>query len=322
MRSPLSQTILPSPARCQRRRDLAAPPAPRRRAAPDRSSTDRSTTVAPGKAGGLPTAAATTPPATTEDGLFVHSVERAFRVLGAFGQGPRSMGLTEIAAATGLDRSAAQRFTHTLERLGYLRKDPRTRHYELTVRTLDLGYRYIRASALVDRALPYLLDLSRATEEAVSLTVLDGSEIVYVSRLLSRHMLHTNVQVGSRLPAYCTAPGIAMLARMPRPAALAVLEASDRRAYTPQTTTALPELLARLDETARRGFAMTCEEIFPGDISVAAAVIGADGEPCAAVNVGVARARCAPEAAAARLGPLVIGAAAAMSQAPAREARP
>ena len=44
----------------------------------------------------------------------------------------------------------------------------------------------------------------------VSLSVLDGTEIVYVARLLSRHMVSTNVIVGTRLPAYCTAPGIAI----------------------------------------------------------------------------------------------------------------
>jgi DNA-binding IclR family transcriptional regulator len=257
------------------------------------------------------------PAGERDDGLFVHSVEKAFRVLGAFGDGPRSLGLSEIATAAGLDRSAAQRFAHTLEKLGFLRKDPRTRHYALTVRTLELGARYIRASALVDRALPYLLDLSRATEEAVSLTVLDGTEIVYVSRLLSRHMLNTNVILGSRLPAYCTAPGIAMLAALPRAEARAILRASDRRAYTGSTTTAMPDLLARLDETARRGFALACEEIYPGDISIAATVTGGDGgERLAAVNVAVSRARLTPEAAVERYAPLVVGAAAAISRSP------
>ena len=249
-----------------------------------------------------------------EDGLFVHSVEKAFRVLDAFGGGARAMGLTEIANATGLDRSAAQRFTHTLERLGYLAKDPRTRQYSLTIRTLELGARYVRSSPLVDRATPYLLDLSRATEEAVSLTVLDGTEIVYLSRLLSRHMLRTNVNVGSRLPAYCTAPGRAMLARLPRAAARRLILASDRRTWTPQTVVAVPALLDKLEEAVARGFALACGEIYPGDVSVAAAVLDADGQPYAAVNVAASLARCTPDAAMERFAPLVISTAAALSE--------
>ncbi len=245
--------------------------------------------------------------------MFVHSVEKAFLVLGAFGAA-RSTGLAEIAETSGLDRSAAQRFTNTLERLGYLRKDPRMRNYDLTARTLDLGYHYIRSSALFERAVPYLLDLSRMTEEAVSLTVLDGTEIFYVSRLLSRHMLNTNGHVGSRLPAYCTGPGRAMLSRLPRTEARRLIERSDRRAYTPHTTTAVAELLARLDQAAQRGFALAVQEIFPSDVSIAATILGPQGEPSATVNVAVSVARCPPEAAVERYAPLVVTAAAAMSQ--------
>jgi DNA-binding IclR family transcriptional regulator len=255
-------------------------------------------------------------PPPAEDPLYVQSVEKAFRVLAAVGRGQPGMGLTELAAAAGLDRSAAQRFSHTLERLGYLRKDKRTRRFELTPRTLDFGAMYIRSSALVDRALPYLMELSRRTEEAVSLTVLDDTQIVYVARLLSRNALHANIIIGSRLPAYCTAPGLAMLSRLPRAEAMAVLERCDRRAHTPHTTTALPALAARLAEAARRGYLVTAEELFVNDVSVAAPVLGAEGEPLAAVNIAVSRLRCAPAEAETRYAPLVTGAAAAMSQAP------
>lgn len=251
-----------------------------------------------------------------EDSLYVQSVEKAFAVLNAFGAGRARMGLTEVAAATGLDRSAAQRFLHTLVRLGYLSKDPRTKQFGLTVRMLELGRHYIAGSALVERAQPYLLHLSRQTEEAVNLTVLDGTEIVYVSRLLSRHAIATNLSAGSRLPAYCTAPGIAILSRLPRPQALAILRGSDRRAYTPQTVTAMPGLAAKLDRAARRGYAVCVEEIYPSDISVAAAVLGPAGEPVAAVNISISRLRSTPKEAEEHLAPLVMGAAAAMSQAP------
>jgi DNA-binding IclR family transcriptional regulator len=241
-------------------------------------------------------------------------VEKAFRVLAAIGRGRAGMGLTELAATSGLDRSAAQRFSHTLERLGYLKKDPRTRRYELTPRTLDMGAMYIRSSTLVDRALPCLIELSRRTGEAVNLTVLDGTEIVYLARLLSRSAMHANITIGSRLPAFCTAPGTAMLAALPRPQALSILEGSERRAFTRQTVTELPTLLKRLDEAARRGYALLDEQIFVHDVSIAAPILGGAGEPVAAVNIAVSRLRCPPEEAEARYAPLVTDAAAAMSR--------
>lgn len=254
-------------------------------------------------------------PRAAEDLLYVQSVEKAFRVLAAFSRGQRTMGLAEVAAATELDRSATQRFTHTLERLGYLRKDPRTRRYELTVRTLDLGAAYLRSSTLVERALPYLMELSRATEEAVSLTVLDGAEIVYVARLLSRNSLHANLIVGSRLPAFCTAPGLAMLSRLPREEAARIVEGSDLRPFTPYTTTRAEAVLKKLEATRKRGYVVTSEELFINDISVAAPVLGPAGEPIAAVNIAVSKLRCGVADAESRYAPLVTGAASAMSHA-------
>ena len=61
------------------------------------------------------------------DTLLVQSVEKALRVLQAFDGGTRFLGLTEIAARCGVDKSAAQRFAHTLHLAGYLEKCPDTR---------------------------------------------------------------------------------------------------------------------------------------------------------------------------------------------------
>ena len=69
--------------------------------------------------------------------LFVNAVEKAMRVLMAFDGRQRHLSLSQIAALTRLDLSAAQRFTFTLAELGYLTKDPRTRKYELSPRLLE-----------------------------------------------------------------------------------------------------------------------------------------------------------------------------------------
>jgi DNA-binding IclR family transcriptional regulator len=247
------------------------------------------------------------------DPLVVQSVEKAFRVLATFDAPRRTMSLTGIAAATGLDKSAAQRFTRTLEVLGYLRKDPETKRLELTTKMLDLGYRYIRANLLVERAMPYLLHLSKSTEETVNLTVLDGTEILFVSRFMSRHVLSHDVIVGTRMPAYCTAPGIAMLSRLPRDEAVGLLKRSDLKRYTPHTTYRTKDLLAKLDLSAARGYATAFEEFYPGDLSIASAVMDAHGRPVAAINVAVSRVRFAPEEAEAKFSPLVVAAAFSMS---------
>ncbi|MCS0505162.1 IclR family transcriptional regulator [Ancylobacter mangrovi] len=250
-----------------------------------------------------------------EDPLLVRSVEKAFRVLSAFDSGHGALSLSQIAGATGLDKSAAQRFTHTLLTLGYLSKDPVTKQYELTPKTLDLGYHYTRSSALVERSLPYLIHLSQVTAETVSLTVLDGCDVVFIARFLSPHMLNTGVIVGSRRPAYCTAPGIAMLAALPPEEAIDILERSDRRPYTPNTVWEMEALKEKLRHTRERAFSLANEEIHIGDISLAAAILSGTGRVAGAVSIGVSRIRYDKDEAVDKFAPLVVATAQSVSRA-------
>lgn len=250
--------------------------------------------------------------ARRDDPLIVRSVDKAFRVLNAFDSDHPTMGLTQIAAAIGLDKSAAQRFTHTLESLGYLRKDPETRRYELTVKTLAVGSAFLRSSHLVRQASPYLSHLSQLTDETVNLAVLDGTEVVYLSRFVSRHVFKTDIVIGSRLPAFCTAAGIAMLSRLPLEEARAVLEASQLRPFTPHTTWQTKDLLRKISRAARRGYATTFEEVYRDDLSIGAAVVDAGGAPRGAITLAVSKARYTPAEAEARFSSMVVAAAGAV----------
>ena len=133
--------------------------------------------------------------------------------------------------------SAAQRFTHTLGQLGLLRRDPATKLYELSPRMLDFAYQFIGANELVGLATPFLQQLAAETEETVNLTLLDDTEIVFVQRFVSRHVLTPEVIVGTRLPAYCTSSGLAILSALPEDEARAVLSRSNRITYTQYTQT-------------------------------------------------------------------------------------
>ena len=246
--------------------------------------------------------------------LMVNSVEKAFRVLYAFGRQHQTLNLSQVASETGMDLSAAQRFTHTLTRLGYLHKDAETKRFELTAKTLDLGYHFIRGSRLVDRAMPYLMHLSKETEETVNLTMREGPEIIFVSRFLSRHVLNTDVIIGTRMPAYCTAPGIAMLSRLPEDEAMAVIDASDLKAHTPSTVWQREALREKIRQAAAQGYATAFEEVYLGDASIAAPILDHRGRPEGAVNVAVSCSRYSREEVVARFSALIIAAAHAVSR--------
>lgn len=244
----------------------------------------------------------------------VGSVEKAFRVLSVFGADAHALGLTQIAALAEMDKSAAQRFIHTLTKLGYLEREPDSKRWTLAVKTLSLGYHYLRGNHFIQHSQPYLLQLGQITEEACNLTVLDGTEIVFVSRFPSRHMLATDIVVGSRMPAYCSASGTAMLSQMPAERAADILDRSNLVAYTPHTTHLRSELLAKFELSAQRGYATAFDQYYLGDLSIAAAVLGSGGRPIGAINVAVSRARYSTEEAEEKFAPLVIATAQSMSR--------
>lgn len=253
-------------------------------------------------------------PIEDEDRLMVGSVEKAFRVLHAFDGTRQSLGLSQIATAAGLNVSAAQRFTHTLVKLGYLDKDPETKRFRLSVRVLEFAYHYRRSNLLAERAVPYMAHLNKSLEETVNLSLLDDTEVIVVARFMSRHILNTDVITGTRLPAYCTAPGVAMLSRLPQAEVHSILDRSDLRPYTPMTIWKKDQVLEKIKTAYERGYAASIKELFLGDYSFASPILNHENRPIAAINVAASSSRYSPEEAEELFSPMVVAAAASISQ--------
>jgi len=246
--------------------------------------------------------------------LFVGSLAKGFQVLEAFDQTHPTLSLTEIAAVTGLDKSAAQRFANTLYVLGYLRKDRVTKRYSLSPKAMRFGFSYLRADTLIEPAMAYLRDANRRTEETVNLTELDDTEVVYIARVPSRHVMNIEILLGTRLPAYCTAPGRAMLGFLPEERTLDIIDRSELKAHTAHTVTDREKLLDVLRQVRRDGYALAAEQMFVGEYSVAAPVFGYSGEPVAAVNIAVPASRWTISEVKSKLLPVVLQIAQAISQ--------
>nr|WP_235838035.1 IclR family transcriptional regulator [Chitinasiproducens palmae] len=249
----------------------------------------------------------------TASSLYVQSVEKAMKVLTAFDGSKRQLSLSEIAALTDFDMSATQRFTFTLAALGYLLKDPDSRKYELSPKLVDFTYHYLISNELVSRATPYLQQLGSETEEATNLTVLDDTDIVFVLRIVSRNVFNAHVITGSRLPAYCTAPGLAILATFQDGEVEDILSRTNLVSFTPSTVYQPRKIKERLAQIRKQGYAHTEDEYFVADISTAAAVTNAHGRGIGAVNIAVARARWQADRDEKRFADLVISTASAIS---------
>ncbi len=260
-------------------------------------------------------------PPRTRDPLFNNSVQKALAVLESFGGERRARSLAELAAVVGMTTSSAQRCTHTLVRLGFLRRDARARRWVLTPRVLSLTAAYLSGYALLEQATTHLIDLNQASGESVSLTEPDGTDMVYIARFPSLKRFYIHTPVGRRLPMYCTASGRAYLAALPESAAQRLGRSSELRALTPQTLTDPKQVWKRIAGAREAGYAWSDQECYRGDLTIAAAVLGEDGQPLAAVGISAPTSRWTLAELRSRLAPVLLQTVRAASRAEAPRAR-
>jgi IclR family transcriptional regulator, pca regulon regulatory protein len=238
---------------------------------------------------------------------FIEALARGLDVIKSFGAHQRSMSLSEIAGETALARPTARRILLTLEQLGYVRAT--NGGFALTPRVLELGVAYTLSAGLWDIAQPYLQDLVVATNQAASVALLDGADIIYVARAAVPKVVATNINVGMRFPARSTALGKVLLSALDRDhldRTLATPSASVTRAFREQP---LANLDQELREIRARGWAATSEEMSPGVRSVAVPVRDGDGAVIAAVNLSAIAAEVSHEQLTTDCLPLVLRAA-------------
>lgn len=223
------------------------------------------------------------PDAPTPGDGYVQSFARGLGVIRSFSAEASAQTLSEVASRSGLTRAGARRILLTLQALGYVESDGKL--YRLTPRILELGFAYLTSLPIWNLAEPVMARLSGAVGESCSAAVLDGSDIVYVLRVHTQKIMSINLNVGTRLPAYCTSMGRVLLAGLDDAEVKQRLKANDRRANTRHTVTDVAELLARVQLVRRQGWALVNQELEEGLISIAAPVHNRAGAVIAALNV-------------------------------------
>jgi IclR family pca regulon transcriptional regulator len=251
------------------------------------------------------------PSSASESGSagFSVSLERGLSILSTFSDTRPVLGIADIARAVGLNKSTTYRYVATLTKLDYLQQDPETRKYHLGPRVVDLGFAAIDSMELTRVAAPSLQALADETGYTASMALCDGPDIVYVDRRRSgrrsANAMELNLHVGSRLPAYCTALGKAMLAWKDPATLRQILDRTDMARRGPNTVTNREQLMSALSKVRQTGVAVNDEELTPGLRSLAAPVRDRTGEVVAAINVAVhlSVAPASAEALAGRLDP-------------------
>ena len=223
--------------------------------------------------------------AFTGDPNFMTSLARGLAVIQAFSQRRHHPTISQVSTTTGLSRAAVRRCLYTLAKLGFAGSDD-NRHFFLRPRILALGHSYISSMPLATAAQPVLEHISRQLHESCSIATLDGVDIVYIARANVTRIMSIDLGVGSRLPAFCTSMGRAILANLPPEELEAILARVEFKRYTERTITNPAKLTQALRQIRRDGYSIIDQELEHGLRSMAVPIQNPSGKVVAALNIG------------------------------------
>ncbi len=191
----------------------------------------------------------------------------------------------QVAAKTGLARPTAHRLLLTLESLGYARNS--NAGFSLTPRVVDLGMSYIATKGLWEIASPHMEEIAAATNQSCSITELDGSDIVYLARVIVPKVLSMAVHVGTRSPARSTSAGDVLLADLTPHELASALGRLSRSNFVARETRTDAELETVLPQVRKQGWAISDERLAYGVRSVSVPLTNAQARTVAAISIAV-----------------------------------
>lgn len=195
------------------------------------------------------------------------------------------IGVIDIAAATGIEKSAVQRIINTLVQTGYFLRDAQTRKYRIGPKSLRLGYGYLAGDVLVKTAMPHLFHLSDIVQNPISLAVKLDRELIIAARLRLNAVHNSSSVLGERMPFYWTASGRAILAHLPEYEALEILRTTESGNFTTSTISDPKEIYSTLRATRPKGYVVTEDDVTRCKVKFGAPILDKNRYPVAALVV-------------------------------------
>jgi IclR family pca regulon transcriptional regulator len=218
-----------------------------------------------------------------DDRSFVSSLARGLQVMQAFAGQDERLRLSDVAALVGLSRATVRRCLLTLESLGYIRSDGA--YYFLTPQVLTLAHAFLTSSRLPRVAQTFVERVCQNLGASCSVSVLDGDELIYVARAVKRRVTSLHLDVGSRLPAYCSSMGRILLAFLPPAEFDAYMKRVSLQPFNGRTVTDKRKFRELVGAARSAEFCLVDQELDLGLRSIAIPLRNASNQVVAALNV-------------------------------------
>lgn len=237
------------------------------------------------------------PSAENEQIEQVPAVVRALVVLDLLSRQTAPISLARLTSELALPKSSVRAICNTLASCGYVRRHP-DGSYRLSSKIVSLAGSFLAGTDVAREFNAIWSDSRSSPEETVLLSVLSGSDAVYLAVRNSVRPLGLAFRVGLKFPAWVSASGKAILANLPADEARRIATESVQSAGNPGGPRVLNTLLEELELTRHRGYSIDDQGIREGVYAFGAPVFDATGAVVAAVSVCVSTASLEGKAAA------------------------
>ncbi|WP_417588010.1 IclR family transcriptional regulator [Pararhodobacter oceanensis] len=225
----------------------------------------------------------------------VPPVERALRLLRHIGNGHKCRNLSRTSKELGINRTTLIRLIHTLEANRMIEEIDEGAGYRLGAGMISLAAQAIHGRDIVQVCQPLLAELAQSTGMSAHLGILDGTDLVYLSRETPNTHLVSNMRSGSRLPAHSSSGGRAILAEMDEVAIRGLFSDVTIEMVTEKTPPSIEAVLAQAQQDRAAGYAWSEGNFEAGIGSCAAVVFDHRGLPVGAINVSGPESRFSEE---------------------------
>ncbi|MDP6178337.1 MAG: IclR family transcriptional regulator [Desulfatiglandales bacterium] len=202
------------------------------------------------------------------------SVKKAFQILRLISGTELGLGISDLAKSLGISKGTIHGITSTLEELGAIKRDPRSKRYTSGFTLLELGKSAYSQFDLLDHARPIMQELMEGAQESVFFGVLNAEHVTVLDIVESRQALKITSPIGTTIPLSAGATGKIFLASMEEEKAMKIIRANGLTRYTENTITDPEQFMEEIRRVKEKGYATDYEEYLPGVRAVVSPIRG------------------------------------------------
>lgn len=216
---------------------------------------------------------------------WIAGLEKGLRIIEAFNDINQRLTPSTAARRTGITRTAARRYLHTLHHLGYLESDGQL--FWLTPRVLRLGWSYLDSARIPRAVQPHLRRISSAVGGAAYFAVLDEDEVIYVARDGATYLRNIGFVLGEPVAPNVSSAGIALLSCCSARRVSRWLTKRRFVSFTPYTVTTHEGVRELIANARSRGYALLEQQFEPKLRGIAVPIRNHGGRAIGAISVSL-----------------------------------